>query len=41
VDALPNGDFLSNDPDTLRAFNEWAQDAAIQVYMGKEHHSDF
>lgn len=36
----PNPDF-PDDPASLQAFNQWAQDPAMQVYIGENHHGRF
>ncbi|WP_026876270.1 hypothetical protein [Jiangella gansuensis] len=36
----PNPDF-PDDPNSLHAFNQWAQNPAMQVYMGENHHGRF
>ncbi|TDC54431.1 hypothetical protein E1212_03045 [Jiangella ureilytica] len=36
----PNPEF-PDDPASLQAFNQWAQDPAMQVYIGENHHGRF
>ncbi|WP_116947287.1 hypothetical protein [Jiangella endophytica] len=36
----PNPEF-PDDPAALQAFNQWAQDPAMQVYIGENHHGRF